>query len=279
MGHHAGAEPYLRPGLRYAVSIPNFAEPGDLVDLGVAAEASGWDGVFYWDHLYGSPAAPMPVADPWVVLGAVAARTTRVLLGPMVTPLPRRRPQKVARESVTLDRLSGGRLILGVGLGNPLEEFSAFGDSAERSVLGDRLDEALDVVTGLWRGAPFDHQGAHYTVRNALFLPAGEIPIWVAGTTPHRRPLRRAARFDGLVLATVTPERGIDPVTPDRLSAAVEEVRRHRGDLEGFEVVVLCPTLPTPDEVAAYAGAGATWLMVTGWIDSLRAVIEDGPPT
>lgn len=265
--------------MRYAVSIPNFAEPGDLVDLGVTAEASGWDGVFYWDHLYAGPAAPMPVADPWVVLGALAARTTRVLLGPMVTPLPRRRPQKVAREAVTLDRLSRGRLVLGVGLGNPPEEFSAFGDDAPRPVLGDRLDEALDVVTGLWTGNPFDYAGTHFTVRDAQFLPAGAVPIWVAATTPHRRPLRRAARFDGLVLATVTPERGIDPVTIELLSAAVEEVRRRRGDLAGFEVVVLCPAVPTPGEIAGYAAAGATWLMVTGWLDALHALITAGPPT
>ena len=264
--------------MRYAVSIPNFTEPGELVDLGVAAEASGWDGVFYWDHLYAGPAAPMPVADPWVVLGALAARTSRVLLGPMVTPLPRRRPQKVAREAVTLDRLSGGRLVLGVGLGSPLEEFSAFGDDAAPPVLGERLDEALGVVTGLWRGTPFDHEGTHYTVRDAQFLPAGAVPTWVAATTPHRRPLRRASRFDGVVLATVTPARGIDPVTPDLLSAAVDEVARRRGDLDGFEVVVLCPAVPAPGEVAAYAGAGATWLMVTGWIDSLRALITAGPP-
>ena len=264
--------------MRYAVSIPNFAEPRDLVALGVAAEASGWDGVFYWDHLYGSPAAPMPVADPWIVLGALAVRTSRVLLGPMVTPLPRRRPQKVAREAITLDRLSGGRLVLGVGLGDPPEEFSAFGDDADRSVLGDRLDEALDVVTGLWRGTPFSYDGAHFTVRDAQFLPAAGVPVWVAGTTPHRRPLRRAARFDGLVLATVTPERGIDPVTPELVSAAVDEVRRQRGDLAGFDAAVLCPTVPTADEVAVYAGAGATWLVVTGWMDSLPAMVAAGPP-
>lgn len=267
--------------MRHAVSIPVFAEPGELVDLGVTAEASGWDGVFYWDHLYAGPAAPMPVADPWVVLGALASRTSRVLLGPLVTPLPRRRPQKVAREAVTVDRLSGGRLVLGVGLGTPPEEYSAFGEDPSPAVLGARLDEALDVVTGLWRGTPFQYDGAHFTVRDAQFVPrpvAGTIPIWVAGTTPHRRPLRRAARFDGLVLATTTGQHGIDPVTPLLLAAAVAEVRRQRGDLVDFDVVVLCPSVPTPGEVAAYAGAGATWLLVTGWLDSLRALITAGPP-
>jgi alkanesulfonate monooxygenase SsuD/methylene tetrahydromethanopterin reductase-like flavin-dependent oxidoreductase (luciferase family) len=264
--------------VRYAVSIPNFAEPADLVDLGVAAETSGWDGVFYWDHLYTGPAAPMPVADPWVVLAALAVRTSRVQLGPMVTPLTRRRPQKVAREAATLDRLAGGRLVLGVGLGNPPEEFSAFGDEAERPVLGDRLDEALDVVTGLWRGEPFSYGGAHFTIRDAQFLPAASIPIWVAATTPHRRPVQRAARFDGLVLATVTAERGIDPVTPELLAAAVDEVRRRRGDLAGFEVAVLCPAVPTAAEDDDYAGAGATCLMVTGWLDSLGELIKSGPP-
>lgn len=113
----------------------------------------------------------------------------------------------------------------------------------------------------------------------AQFQPAGAVPIWVAATTPHRRPLRRTAGFDGLVLATVTPEQRIDPVTPELLAAAVEEVGRGRGDLAGFDVAVLCPAVPTPQEIAEYAGAGATWLTVTGWIDSLRAVIAGGPPT
>lgn len=157
--------------MKYAVSIPNMTEPSDLVALGVTAESSGWDGVFFWDHTYGSPAAPMPTVDTWTVLAALATATTRVQIGAMVTPLARRRPHKVARESVTVDRLSGGRLVLGVGLGSPDEEFTAFGEDADPRTRANRLDEALDVVVGLWSGEPFDHEGAHYTVRQAQFRP------------------------------------------------------------------------------------------------------------
>lgn len=269
--------------LRYGVSIPNFAEPGELVELGAAADAAGWDGVFLWDHVYAGPAAPFPVADPWVVLGALAGRTQRARIGPMVTPLARRRPEKVAREALTVDRLSGGRLVLGVGLGNPPVEFTAFGADAGGSLRAARLDEALDVVRGLWRGEPFNHAGAHFTVRDAQFLPApvtGAIPVWAACTTPHRAPLRRAARVEGVVLANTTPQGGIDPVPVAEVRTAVHEIRRRRGGrLDGYDVVVLGPALPAgPSDVAAYAGAGATWVVITGWVDQLRAVIDGGPP-
>lgn len=267
--------------MRYGVSIPNFAEPADLVDLGAATDAAGWDGVFLWDHLYAGLATPFPVADPWVVLGALAGRTQRALIGPMVTPLARRRPEKVAREAVTVDRLSGGRLVLGVGLGNPPQEFTAFGADADPSLRAARLDEALDVVRGLWRAEPFDHAGTHFTVCDAQFLPppvAGTIPVWAACTTPHRAPLRRAARVEGVVLANTTPEGGIDPLAAADVRAATDEVHRHRGDLDGFDVAVLSPAVPGPGDLVAYAEAGATWVVVTGWLDPLRDVVAAGPP-
>ena len=237
--------------------------------------------MFVWDHVYAGPAAPVPAVDPWVVLGALAGRTERARLGPMVTPLARRRPEKVAREAVTVDRISGGRLVLGVGLGNPPQEFTAFGADADPTRRAARLDEALDVVRGLWSGEPFSHAGEHFTVRDAQFLPrpaAGSIPVWAACTTPHRAPLRRAARVEGVILADTTAAGGIDPVAVADLQAAVDDIRRHRGDLDAFDVAVLCPAVPGSDDLAAYAGAGATWIVVTGWIDQLRAVIADGPP-
>ena len=237
--------------------------------------------MFVWDHVYAGPTAPFPAADPWVVLGALAGRTRRARVGPLVTPLARRRPEKVAREAVTVDRLSGGRLVLGVGLGNPPQEFTAFGADADPSVRAARLDEALDVVRGLWRGEPFSYSGRHFTVRDAQFLPtpaAGSIPVWAACTTPHRAPLRRAARADGVILANTTAEGGIDPVAATDVRAVVEDIRRRRGDLDAFDVAVLCPALPGADDLAGYAGAGATWTVVTGWIDPLRTVIAGGPP-
>ncbi len=136
--------------MRFAVGIPNlgdYADPRVLADLAGLAERSGWDGVFCWDHLsrYGEPAT-----DPQIALAAMALATERVRLGAMVTPLARRRPAKVARETVALDRLSRGRLIVGVGLGShDEEEFASFGDPGDRVTRGRMLDEALEVVTAL----------------------------------------------------------------------------------------------------------------------------------
>src|SRR5687768_10399962 len=112
------------PPVQVALSIPNMAEPSVLVDLGRRVEQAGWDGVFLWDHVHGSPQQPMPVADPWTVLGALAVQTEWVRLGTSITPVARRRPHELARQVVTLDRLSGGRAVLGVGLGEPPEEYT-----------------------------------------------------------------------------------------------------------------------------------------------------------
>src|SRR5688500_2563825 len=202
--------------MRFGLHVPNFAAPEELVELGVTAERAGWDGMFLWDHLYGGPAFVVPMADPWVVLGALAVRTSTLRLGTSITPLARRRPQKVARESVTVDHLSNGRMVLGVGLGNPPEEYTAFGEPSAPETLAAKLDEALEVVVGLWSGEPFDHDGAEYTVEGAQFRPPPvqqpRIPVWAACVVPHRAPLVRAARWDGVVLAGLTAGGDIDPV-------------------------------------------------------------------
>lgn len=274
-----GADP---PRLRWALSVPNLAEPEDLVALGVAAEASGWDGVLLWDHVFGGPAFLAPVADPWVVLGALAARTERIRLGTAVTPLPRRRPQVVAREAVTVDRLSHGRMTLGVGLGSPPDEYAAFGEPADPAVLARRLDAALDVVAGLWTGEPFDHDGPDFPVRGAQFLPVAvqrpRIPVWPACVVPHRAPLARAARWDGVVLAALTDAGGIEEVGVDEVAGAVAELAARRGGLDGFDVAVVHPGPPAGDRAAAYAGAGVGWVLVTGWVDDLRRLAGAPPP-
>lgn len=268
--------------MRFALHVPNFAEPHELIDLGVAAEQAGWDGVLLWDHLYGGPNFPVPVADPWVVLGALAGRTERIRLGTAITPLARRRPQKVAREAVTVDRLSNGRMLLGVGLGNPpADEYAAFGEPSDARAIARRLDEALEVVAGLWTGAPFDHDGDHFTVRRARFLPAPvqqpRIPVWAACLTPHRTPLTRAARWDGVVLANHTDDGGVDPVSGEHLRSARDEIVRHRGDLEAFDIAVVHAGLPGPDLAETYAGLGVTWVLVTGWIAELERLARLPP--
>lgn len=269
---------------RRGLSLPNFAEPDVLVDLGERAEAAGWDGVFLWDHLHGSPAFPVPTADPWAVLGALAVRTERITLGTGITPVPRRQPEKLARETVTVDHLSGGRLVLGVGLGEPPEEHTAYGHPADRPTLAAKLDEGLAVLTGLWSGEPFTHHGEHYTVEDAQYLPvpvqSPRIPVWVSCTFPHRRPLVRAARWDGAILAAVGEGGTIDPVSPDEVRAAVNVLAAERGPEAGPVTVALAtPGLPTDEEECAFAEAGVGWILATGWLDGMRELIEAGART
>ena len=160
----------LRRGWRVkcALYVPNTDEFGDarvLADLAREAETSRWDGFFIYDTISpaSEPSAYTPLADPWIALTAIAMCTERIRLGPMATPVARRRPWKLAREAVTLDRLSGGRLILGVGLGGDGEaEFERFGEDAHARTRSAKLDEGLAILAGLWTGAPFSYDGAHF---------------------------------------------------------------------------------------------------------------------
>ena len=157
---------------RYGVHVPTFDEPGRLLDMAVRAEERCWDGCFFWDHVLGSRETAMPVVHPWVQLRAVVARTTRIRIGTAVTPLPRRRPQVVARQVVTLDRLSGGRAVLGVGLGSPIDaEYGTFGEPTDPRRLAEMLDESLEVIRGLWTARPFSHGGARYRRRGGRSRP------------------------------------------------------------------------------------------------------------
>jgi alkanesulfonate monooxygenase SsuD/methylene tetrahydromethanopterin reductase-like flavin-dependent oxidoreductase (luciferase family) len=271
-----GSDP-RRP--RLALSVPNMADPDELVDLGTRAEASGWDGVFLWDHAHGSPAMPVPMADPWVVLGALAVRTERVVLGTAVTATARRRPQKLAREVVTVDHLSGGRMVLGVGLGEPPEEYTAYGDTADRRVIAGRLDESLDLLAKMWSGEPFDHHGDHYTVEGGQFLPTPvqqpRVPIWTACIVPNTRPLRRAARWDGVLLGDIGEDGAINPVAVDDVRRSLAVVREHRAPGSGpFDVCVSHSGVPEPGDLDAYAEVGVTWVMATGWVEQLHDLVK-----
>jgi len=280
---HAGTLPSAF--VRYGISVPNFGNPADLVELGRATEGAGWDGFFLWDHMLVDTDHPFPITDPWVVLGAVAQTTERVWLGTLVTPVARRRPWKLARETVTLDHLSGGRTVLGVGLGVPPEnEFGVFGEPADDRVRAERLDEGLEVLRGLWSGEPFSFSGRHLKVDGATFLPrpiqTPRIPVWVAVTWPHRRPLRRAARWDGVAPIRVG-ERGLEPVTPDDVREMLAIVRELRETDEPFDVLMWVLS-GTTASAAEYEAAGVTWIVESasgeaGWLDDVRGVIDDGP--
>jgi alkanesulfonate monooxygenase SsuD/methylene tetrahydromethanopterin reductase-like flavin-dependent oxidoreductase (luciferase family) len=270
-------DPSATPAVRLALSIPNMAEPSFLVDLGERVEAAGWHGVFLWDHVHGSPAQPLPIVDPWMVLGALAQRTDTVRLGTSITAVPRRRPQELARQVVTLDRLSGGRAVLGVGLGEPPGEYTSYGDTADRGDLAERLDEGLEVLAGLWTGEPFAHRGNYFTVDDAQFVPRAvqepHVPVWTSCVVQNQATLSRAARWDGVILASMGEDGSINPVPVERVQHAVDTISAER-DPGPFDVAVTLPARPDDEQLHAYAAAGATWIMVTGWVDQLDELVS-----
>lgn len=276
--------------MRCAVGLPNvgaYGDPSLLAELARRAEAAGWDGVFIWDHVvYREPG--WPAADPWVTAGAIAASTERVRLGVLVTPLARRRPWKVARETASLDVLSGGRIVVGAGLGSQgPAEFAAFGDEADPRVRAERLDEGLDILTGLWSGEPFSYEGRHHRVERTIFLPRPvqrpRPPVWIAGQWPRRPAFRRAARYDGM-FPVFEGVGNAEMPPPERLAEAVRYTQAHRDTDAPFDVALEGQSEgPDPDRVAAYEAVGLTWwIEKLGWfrgpVDATRERIERGPP-
>ena len=281
--------------MRYAVNVPNFEDYSDVrtvAALAADAEAAGWDGFFVWDHLVFVKAWKLRIADPWLLLAGVALATERLRLGPMVTPLARRRPWKVARETVTLDRLSGGRLVLGVGLGEPpTDEYGSFGEPTDPKVRADMLDEGLEVLTRLWSGETVSFSGRHYRVDEVAFQPTPaqrpRIPIWVAGAWPRRGPLRRAARFEGSAPLKLDDQGELvrlDAEDVRGLLAVVGGLRQEQGP---FDVLVggISPEDPAAarDQLAELAEAGVTWWQETvdprqTDLDAFRRRVRQGPP-
>jgi alkanesulfonate monooxygenase SsuD/methylene tetrahydromethanopterin reductase-like flavin-dependent oxidoreductase (luciferase family) len=281
--------------MRYAVNVPNFEDYSDVrtvAALAADAEAAGWDGFFVWDHLTFVKAWRLRIADPWLLLAGVALATERLRLGPMVTPLARRRPWKVARETVTLDRLSGGRLVLGVGLGEPpTDEFGSFGEPTDPVVRAAMLDEGLEVLTRLWSGETVSFSGRHYQVDQVAFQPTPvqqpRIPIWVAGAWPRRGPLRRAARFDGSCPLKLDREGELVPLDPDELRALLAVVGELRQTAGPFDLLIGGTTPEDPaaarDVLAPLAEAGMTWWQETvdprqTDLDAFRRRVRKGPP-
>jgi len=282
--------------MQHALFLPLFGELADprvVMALAAEAEEEGWDGVYVWDHLAFS--APVTdIADPWITLAAIASCTKRLRLGPMVTPLPRRRPIKVAREVATLDGLSGGRVTLGVGIGDDgAHEFSGTGDETDPKVRGAMLDEALEVLAAAWTGVEVRHRGHHYVLDGLRVGPrpaqSPHPPIWVAMRYGNAAPLRRAARYDG-----VFP---IGTDSPDQLREIVDEVQRLRQQRQRpssapGENALHPPAASGEFDVAVtgrpgtdwrpYRDAGATWWLVSFspydvTAASVRAVLHAGP--
>ncbi|OBB81488.1 luciferase [Mycobacterium colombiense] len=264
--------------MRHAIYVPLFgtlADPGAIADIAGAAEHAGWDGFFVWDHVLSPLGGEWEIADPWVVLAAAAMVTDRIRLGPMVTPLPRRRVIKLARETVTLDRLSRGRLVLGLGTGGDVgREYSAFGEQADALRLGRTLDEGVAVLTGLWGGETVTLRGV-VTADDVRAIPGPvqqpRIPLWFGTQRTMGRPIERAARFDGVFPL------GVDVEGVKRVAAEITAVR---GSREDFDIAVVARP---GDDLDGLAAAGATWAMHAFWPghrpDQVLRVINRGKPS
>jgi alkanesulfonate monooxygenase SsuD/methylene tetrahydromethanopterin reductase-like flavin-dependent oxidoreductase (luciferase family) len=259
--------------------ILTAGDPRTQADLAAEAEAAGWDGVFTWD---GVALGEAETYDPWVLMAAFAVRTEHVTLGAIVTPPSRRRPWKLAREAMTLDRLSNGRLVLPVGLGALSDAaFGNVGEPTDTRVRAELLDESLAILEGLWSGEPFGFDGRHYRFEPMVFRPTPvqqpRIPIWVIGIHTSERSMDRALRYDGAVAQVA------DPAAFAELAGVVR--RRLEPRDRPFDIVAQGST--PPDAAAAeivrpWRNAGATWWLDANWegstVESVRARIAAGPP-
>ena len=278
--------------MKYGLVLPLSGIDGDverLVEYAHIAEEEGWDGVFLEDYIvyWGAQGTTY---DPWLTLTAVALRTQQVRLGMTVTPLPSRLPWKLAREAITLDHLSHGRLILGFGLGDAQDRH--FGEVADEKQRAEMLDEGLDLLAGLMSGQPFSYQGTHYQVNDVTFRPGPvqtpRIPIWLGGYWPRKAPTLRAARWDGFCPARLHDEHGDGYIKPADIRAIKTMIEEHRTSSAPFDLAAGGNSDGSDPgkaraHVEAYKEAGATWwiefvLPDPGEAEQALARIKQGPP-
>ncbi len=247
--------------MKYGLDIPTtgeYADPEILANLAVEAEQAGWDGFFLWDILL----AEEPLVDPWMALAAIATRTNHIRIGAFMTPLARRKPWEVARQTISLDHLSRGRLIFGAGLGAQPREFETFQEESDPKIRAEKLDESLEILSGLWTGESFNFRGKHYQIEDVKMLPkpvqSPRIPIWVAGYGPNRKPFRRAARWDGLYF-------GVRKTTGERVM--LEDVRK--------VIAYVMERRSTPDPID-FAYPGETPLDLPKGAEIVQPFIEAG---
>lgn len=304
VGWMSAATTETRSGIKVGV-VGSFGSAAQVLEMAVGAEDAGWDGFFSWDGL-SLLSMPVDTFDPWAVLAAAAVRTERITLGAMVFALPRRKPWEVVRQALTVDHLSGGRLVLPVGVG-VLDDggFSAVpGQQQSLRERAELLDDALAYLDRAWTGERFTFEGTHVRTGEMQFLPrpveravvGHHVPVWPVGVWDAERPpvrsLDRTLRADGIVLQ-LRGDRGFDVPTSDDVSALVGWLTTRRADLgldaaRPFDVVVQ-GELPADrstaaDQLAGLADAGATWWVESRWNpetatpESLLDAIHAGPP-
>jgi alkanesulfonate monooxygenase SsuD/methylene tetrahydromethanopterin reductase-like flavin-dependent oxidoreductase (luciferase family) len=270
--------------MKYGFVLPS-GDARAAADMARAAEAAGWDGFFVWEPVWG--------VDAWVALTAAAMVTERLRLGTIITPVSRMRPWKLASETATLDNLSGGRVILSVGLGALDSGFAAFGEATDRKTRAELLDEGLDILTGLWRGQPFSYEGAHYKIQPTEFMVPSppvqqpRIPVWVVGAWNRPKSMARVLKYDGILPNPMTVGGEHRPLTTDDVRDIAAHVAANRTETTPFDIVAEGATPGNKPKKAAeiirgWAEAGATWWIEALWnADSPEAVrrrVEQGPP-
>lgn len=274
--------------MKYGFVLP-YGDARTASDFAFEAEQAGWDGFFVWEPVWGWEA--------WMMLTAAAMRTERIRLGTMITPVSRMRPWELASKTVTLDHLSNGRVILAVGLGAIDTGFAEFGEETDRKMRAELLDEGLDILTGLWRGQPFNYNGTHYHIKETKFYPPPppvqqpSIPIWVVGAWPREKSMQRVLRYDGL-LPNVMDDQGQHlPPRPELIREMKLYIDANRTAVTSFDIVVEGKTPgDDPDRAAEivrdWADAGVTWWIEALWGDpdqpvdyeAIRRRIQQGAP-
>lgn len=272
----------MRYGIE-VVTLGELADPRRVVQLAEAAEAAGWEAIVVWDHL--GFVMGVPSGDPWIILAAVAQATEHLRLATGVTPLARHQPQMLAHSLAALDRLSEGRVTLGVGLGGVAEEFSAFGGPGDARVRAAMVDEGLELLDRFWRGEAVTHQGDYYQVAGMTLAPLPlqqpRIPVWIGGESAPA--LRRAARWDGWIINGVN-EANEFVRSPAQMAEKLATIRQHRSTDAPFEVAMTGFSQPGEVQIVqAYQDAGVTWWFETlhgyrGDFDALLARVDAGPP-
>jgi hypothetical protein len=274
--------------MKYGFVLP-YGDAHTAANYARQAEESGWDGFFVWEPVWG--------VDSWVALTAAAMLTERIRLGTLLSPLSRMRPWKIASETATLDNLSKGRVILSVGLGAVDTGFEAFGEATDRKLRAELLDESLDILTGLWRGQPFNYKGKHYQIKETDFYPPPppvqqpRIPIWVVGAWPRLRSMQRVLRYDGLLPLVMDEQGQIRQTTPEDLSEMRNYISENRPASGPFDFVIDGQTPGNDLKQAAeiiqpWVEAGATWWIESMWeaprdtegLELVRRRILEGPP-
>ena len=273
--------------MKYGIYTPNwgpiFETPRKFVELAQKAEDAGWDGLFLWDHVNEyEDGVTVSFTDVWTMLGAIATNTEKIQIGTTVTALPRRRPWKLAREIVAVNKLSEGRFTFGVGLGVD-GDYQPFHDEMVIKNRAEMVQESLDIITGLISGEVFSYQGKHFTIEETQFLPKpiGKIPIWCAGTWPNKGPFKRAAHYDGIIPLIEGFE---DPVTTEVMNDIKGYLLEHRKNLNDFDLVKIGGRYSDDryyEEAKAFESIGTTWWLETvgPWRDdlTLEEMIDRGP--